>query len=275
VRLIFIDDSRQNSPSRPGMGPLVATGGLIVPAENVKNLEASLNGVCQRFQFPAGEEFKWSPTPGSWMHQHLHGSSRESFFLEVISHLGRAESVVVVVIEDRSRKPANAGLSSEQDTVVLFLERAANRLRAMGDIGLVIADRPGGGLAQEEAFLSDCLEMLETGTAYVRPDEICLNVVSTSSKLVRLLQAADVITSSVTAYVAGESQYSPPIFAAIRPLFPAEYSRSGGVGLKIHPDFRYANLYHWILGDTHFMRYQTGSPMPLLSYPYASGPLNP
>jgi pimeloyl-ACP methyl ester carboxylesterase len=55
VRLIFIDDSRQNSPSRPGMGPLVATGGLIVPAQNVRNLEASLNGACQRFGFPAGD----------------------------------------------------------------------------------------------------------------------------------------------------------------------------------------------------------------------------
>ena len=30
--LIFTDDARQANPTRPGMGPLVATGGLIGPA---------------------------------------------------------------------------------------------------------------------------------------------------------------------------------------------------------------------------------------------------
>jgi hypothetical protein len=44
--------------------------------------------------------------------------------------------------------------------------------------------------------------------------------------------------------------------------------RIGGIGLKIHPDFKYANLYHWLVGNTHFHRGSTGFPMPLKGYRY-------
>jgi hypothetical protein len=93
--------------------------------------------------------------------------------------------------------------------------------------------------------------------------------------MVRCLQAADLITASVTAFVAGENKFSPPVFAAILPLFPKDFGRIGGLGLKIHPDFRYANLYHWLLGDSHFVRHQVGSPLPFEKSPYAADALTP
>lgn len=40
----------------------------------------------------------------------------------------------------------------------------------------------------------------------------------------------------------------------IQPLLRREMGRIGGVGLKIHPDFSYANLYYWLLGDGHFLK---------------------
>ena len=46
--------------------------------------------------------------------------------------------------------------------------------------------------------------------------------------------------------------------------------RIGGVGLKIDPDFSYANLYHWVLGDTDFWRGNLGTPLPLNDRPYAA-----
>jgi hypothetical protein len=45
MKLIFADDSRQNNPSRPGMGPLVAIGGLSVDAEDVRSLNDSIDAI--------------------------------------------------------------------------------------------------------------------------------------------------------------------------------------------------------------------------------------
>jgi hypothetical protein len=75
--------------------------------------------------------------------------------------------------------------------------------------------------------------------------------------------------------VAGEQQHSPPIFAELLPLFPSDYGRIGGIGVKIHPDFRYTNLYHWLLGDPHFVRYQSGQELPIKSMPYATDARTP
>jgi len=72
--------------------------------------------------------------------------------------------------------------------------------------------------------------------------------------------------------VAGETRFAPDVFQHIKPMFPRKYDRIGGPSLKIHPDFRYSNLYHWLCGDSHFVRYQTGIPMPLKGRHYFAGP---
>jgi len=81
---------------------------------------------------------------------------------------------------------------------------------------------------------------------------------------------ADVVTSCVVARVSGESTHSPPVFDLIKPLLRSDGHRIGGVGLKIHPDFVYANLYHWLLGDSHFHRFNIGFPMPLKDRPFSN-----
>lgn len=60
-------------------------------------------------------------------------------------------------------------------------------------------------------------------------------------------------------YVAGEKKYSPRIFQSIKPLLETEEGVIGGFGVKLHPDFRYVNLYHWLLGDTHARIYNRAS----------------
>ena len=72
----------------------------------------------------------------------------------------------------------------------------------------------------------------------------------------RLLQVADLVTSCTTAHVAGRDRYSEPLFDQwVFPLLHRGHAgRVGGYGLKLHPDFRYANLYHWLLGDQQFGR---------------------
>lgn len=274
--ICFVDDSRQATPWRPGMGPLVAAGGIIVPGDQTKSLEASLSAACKAAGFPAGDEFKWHPRKDSWMAKGLVEQARQDFFLEVVDLLGHAKVKAIVIIEDESRNPAiSDSETAAEDVTALLLERINGELGRRGVDGVIVVDRPGGHRPQEDEFLAASLDLLAKGTDFVDFDRIALNVLSTDSKMVRCLQAADLVTSAVTAYVAGEGKHSPPIFAAIKDLFPVDYGRIGGLGPKIHPDFRYGNLYHWLLGDSHFVRYQSGYPLPFKSRPYATSPLIP
>jgi hypothetical protein len=58
----------------------------------------------------------------------------------------------------------------------------------------------------------------------------------------------------------------------VKGLLAKKGDRIGGVGLKLHPYFMYANLYHWLVGDTHLWMNSTAFPLPLACYPYSSHP---
>lgn len=143
----------------------------------------------------------------------------------------------------------------------MFLERAQNHL-ALETHAIVIANRPSGGRKAETEFLATALSSLREGTSYTKLDKLAL-AVSTDWKLSRLLQLADVITSCATSFVAGEDKWAPLIFReGVLPLLRSDYGCIGGRGLKIHPDLRCGNLYHWLLGDDSFVRYQGGYSLP-------------
>ena len=152
------------------------------------------------------------------------------------------------------------------------MERLQHRLVGLGGNGVLIADRPGGGRKQESAFLRRFLDLIEEGTRFVKPERIALSALVADSKHIRLLQAADLVTSTVLAFVGGERKFSQEPFDAIRPLMFSEYGRIGGVGLKLHPDGRYRNLYHWLLGDDTWVRKQSGLPLSLRGYSYFESP---
>jgi hypothetical protein len=144
---------------------------------------------------------------------------------------------------------------------MMFLERAHSHVPA-GEQALVVFDSPGGNRKADFEFLASCIDTMRIGTAYTKLDRLAL-ALSTDSKLSRLVQLADVVTACSTAFVAGEQKWSPSIFEnGVLPLLREELGRKGGCGLKIHPDARYGNLYHWLLGDDTFWRYQLGSPLP-------------
>jgi hypothetical protein len=87
----------------------------------------------------------------------------------------------------------------------------------------------------------------------MRNVELIALLLTTNSKLLRLVQLADLITSCTTALVVGENRFAPITFQYIRPLLRSEGGRIGGVGLKIHPAHRCPNLYHWLVGDRDYM----------------------
>lgn len=272
--LVVADDARQLHPTRPGAGPLVATGGIYVPGDSVRPLERKVQALCSQYGFPPGEEFKWSPTRNHWMYQNLIGERRHDFFVGVIRLCQTYGVKALVVIEDSSCGSA-AGFDHEMDATKLFLERVHKQLLRADSDAVLLVDRPSGDRASEDRFLIRCIETVQRGTSFVTPDRISL-VVSAASELVHLIQVADVVTSCTLARVAGEERYSPPLFDEfIRPLLLSETGRIGGVGLKLHPDFKYANLYHWLLGDTHYVRFGNGIPLPLGGRRYASDPMVP
>lgn len=273
--LVFADDSRQNSPTRPGMGPLVAVGGLSVAASTVAELGKAIENTCSLAGFPAGEEFKWSPGRELWMRDNLVDGPRSAFFRQIIAHLIEHEVTVAVVVVDGRYKSATRAATAEEDATRLFLERVEYCCGHNFSRALVVTDRPSGGRGDEDKFLSGCLEMLQQGTDYVQHKSIVHNVVSTPSRLSRLLQAADLVTGVTLAATAGEKSYAPPLLDAIRPLFYRDSARIGGYGLKIHPAVRYMNLYHWLARDTHFYRGQSSTPLPAEGVPYHDDPYQP
>ena len=104
--LIFSDDSRQNSPWRPGMAELAAVGGIGVAASAVWELGNAIEETCSLAGFPSGEEFKWSPGRGLWMHDSLVHDNRRAFFSQIIAHLVEHEANVAVVVVERGHKSA-------------------------------------------------------------------------------------------------------------------------------------------------------------------------
>lgn len=268
----FFDDSRQDNPSRAQMGNLVAIGGIGIKNENVNQLEKELNKICESVGFSRDEKFKWSPGRELWMRDNLIGQQREDFFCKILEAIKNKSGVTIVIIEDKQYSCATSATCHEEDAICLFLERVGIYLRKALTDGIVISDRPGGDRRDEDKFLTNCLETIESDTNYIQHDCIALNVLSANSKYIRLLQAADLVTSCTLAFIAGESTHAPTVFEKIKPLFDSDLGRIGGVGLKIHPDLKYANLYHWLLGDTHYMRSNTGFRFPLSDRPYSESP---
>lgn len=188
--------------------------------------------------------------------------AREDFFLKGLRLARDTDVKAIVVLEDTDRgKASKDSPTHEDDVTMLFLERAQNDLR-QDQQALVVFDQPGGSRRTERDFLAACMDRMRAGTAYTNLDRLAL-ALATDSKLSRVLQLADVVTACSTSFVAGEAKWSPRIFTkGILPLLREDYGCKGGRGLKIHPDLRYGNLYHWLLGDEAFVRYEGGIDLP-------------
>ena len=268
MEFFFIDDSVQNKPSRRGMESLVAVGCIKVSGTVVGDLERAIDNLTNSYQFPPGQEFKWSPGRELWMRTKLVDNERQRFFHDILDLLEWAGCVVTVVISDNHYRTATDLPTHEMDVTHMCLERISRQCRANPAEGIVITDRAGSRASEEDEFLYGCLESLQGNIGYVRPNSIAFNVVSTSSKFIRLIQAADFVTGCTLAAVSGENRFSPPLVSKLKALFYRESSRIGGFGLKIHPDYKYVNLYHWIVGDTYILRNWQEYELPLSKFPY-------
>lgn len=270
--LFFADDSKQNNPTRPRMGPLLATGGLFIAGDDLASLERSLEDLCQRIGFPANEEFKWSPRRSSWMHHGLVEGARREFFANVLGICSMHHSTAVIILSDSNyRTPSNCA-NHEIFMTKMLIERVNILADSKGSDAVIITDRPGGGLPTEKKFLAECFETLKNGTPFIMPKRIAVNPIATDSHLIRILQAADLIVSCTTAFVSGQTTLAPETFEILKPMLARNLGRAGGAGVKIHPDYIYANLYHWLLEDDVLIKNMNGQTLPIASRHYSTGP---
>jgi hypothetical protein len=261
----FADDARQKKPSRHGVGELIGVGGVRVSAAKVADFEHDLEVVCGSYGLRREDRFKWSPTKKQVdaAMRSLAGDRRTQFFVKLLSVARKFDARAVVVIEDVTRDKADKRTAThEEDVTALFLER----IEQTRSHAVVVASSGDGNLN----YLGKCAPLLASGTEFIRFTGLPLGVMTAPSSQARALQLADLIVSSTTSRVAGESQFSRPVFEALRPLLLSDGSRVGGVGLKLHPDYCFANLYHWLVGDQYLMKGGTGHPLPIAGRQFAS-----
>lgn len=115
----------------------------------------------------------------------------------------------------------------------------------------MIFDRPGGARLEENKFLGRIIDTIQAGTDYVQMRSFAMTPVSTDSKHVRCLQAADLVTACTTAVIAGQTTHTLEVWGQIKSMFISNgYGDIGGTGCKIYGDrCEYHNLYHWLLDD--------------------------
>lgn len=274
MKFCFVDDSKQNRPTRDKVGPMIAIGGIIVDDCKILELEREIDALCRQVGFPDGEVFKWSPDRKKhWMYNNLVGVERCSFQCSILEVLNDTGCKAIFIAEDTNCKFADRTSGShEYDIAKLLIERVDWCYQNCADTGLLICDRPPGNYKQEESYLLSCLQTLKMGTNYRKPERIIMTVLSSPYRLSRLLQTADLITACTLQYLCGEKRFTPPVMKYIKPLFLSEWDRIGGVGVKLHPDFKYANLYHWLFGDSQLIKGMTGYSLPLSYRPFSSSP---
>lgn len=129
--MVFVDDSRQSKPRRPGFsGELVAVGGIMLEAEAGAAAEEELSELCKRTGLPDGDELKWSPPSTAWMPKGLVGDDRQAFFEEVACILASHHAMAIAVTEANGRGTATEAADAEHDVVELLFALAVPPARS-------------------------------------------------------------------------------------------------------------------------------------------------
>lgn len=272
MHFFFADDSAYKS-SRQGMGKIVAFGGILVPAEGLRELSRRIDEVASHFGIPPGEEIKWSPRKGSWIYENLKDDARVSCYSSVLTaalEMGCKAVVVACDYEMRKLKPE----WGFERCVTYALERVSTHVTNLKSEAVIIADRPSGGHKEADQFLGAFIEQLESNHNHMLESSFALNMLTAQSHMVRHLQLADLVVAITTAMVSGQVNWAQQYFDVIKPMFLTNsLGFIGGTGLKVYPD-RLINLYHWVLGESYFSKAgaKMGWPLPNPKWAYATNP---
>jgi hypothetical protein len=271
MRVAFLDDSEQANPPRAGLGHLLAFAAAIFPEEGLTPFAADLSGIVAELGIPPGEEIKRNPPKGSFLKSadgQVVKTLRRRMLEAALDHQVRTVTVII----DHGSACTSYSKAQVGKTILKWLyERVSMHLGDHGDVGIMIADKPGGGTKEEKRWLADTLELTSDGTEYVEPGRVVLPVVTADSRHVSHLQLADLIAAATTGAIAG----NPPALE-LGPL-PAKLMHRhslrdvNGAGLVLYPDNNYNLLYH-CFGETGYSKpsMYSGWTLPLQGWPYAT-----
>jgi len=269
MRLAFLDDSQQAEPPRQGLGRLLALGAVIVPQEHVAGYAADLVSIRARYGIPSGEEIKWKAPKGSFLASagaDLITSLRSSMLEAAIE---RRIRTVVVMVDHAAAYTSYTEAEVGREILRWLYERVSMHLADHDDIGIMIADKPGGGHKEDSRWLAETLQLTSDGTEYVTPGRIVLPIVTAHSHHLPHLHLADLVVAATTAAVAGRQSG-----LSLGPLLAKLMQRhnlgdANGAGIVLWPR-RYNLLYH-AFGETSVSlpSQNTGVILPCPEWSYA------
>jgi hypothetical protein len=271
MRVAFLDDSEQTNPRRDRLGPLLAFAAAIFPEESLSPFAADLSNIVAELGIPPDEEIKWNSPRGSF----LRGADRQ--LVTTLRHrmleaaLDHQVCTVTVIIDHGAAYKRSSKAEVGKMILKWLYEKVSMHLGDHKDVGIMIADKPGGGAREEKRWLAETLELTRDGTEYVDPGRVVLPVVTADSRHVPHLQLADLIAAATTGAVAGH----PPALdlgPRLAQLMHRHRLRDvNGAGLVLWPPGKY-NLLYWCFGETSYStpRMNTGYPLPRPEWPYAT-----
>jgi hypothetical protein len=257
MRLVFIDDSQQRDPPRRDLGHLLAIGAVIVPQQQVADYAAALATIRTEIGIPPGEEIKWKPPQGSF----LKGAGGEvvtqlriRMLQAAIDHQIRS---IVVILDHSAAYTSRTQGEVGKEILKWLYERVTMHLADHDDIGIMIADKPGGNSAQEGRWLTETLTLTNDGTEYVEPGRVVLPIVTAPSHHVPHLQLADLVVAASTAAVAGRKS-GLDLKSLLRQLIHRHrLGDINGAGVVLFPEEW--NLYYWAFDEESCSRPSTNS----------------
>lgn len=270
MRVAFLDDSEQANPPRAGLWHLLAFAAAIFPEEGLTPFATDLSGIAAGLGIPPGEEIKWNPPRGSFL-KSADGQLVKTLRRRMLEAALDYQVRTVTVIIDHGAAYTSYSKAQVGKTILKWLyERVSMHLGDHGDVGIMIADKPGGGGKEEKRWLADTLELTSDGTEYVEPGRVVLPVVTADSRHVTHLQFADLIAAATTGAIAG----NPPALELGPLLAKLMHRHSLGdvnsAGLVLFPE-NYNLLYH-CFGETGYSRpsMNAGCTLPWQGWPYAT-----
>jgi hypothetical protein len=267
MKLVFIDDSAQQNPQRVGLGELVALGAVIVPEDQITAFAFDLIAIKDRLGVPQDEEIKWKPSKGSFLARADGETVTELRKSMLNAAIARGITSVVHVLDHglvyRDRTVVQVG----QELLRWTYDKVAFGLEGHGAV--MIADKPGGGSADESRWLTQTLAVTNDGTAYTAPGKVVLPILTAGSHHVPHLQLADLVTAATTAAIAGRPHGSRlvPLLRQIARKNALGYV--GGAGISLWPP-ELRDLLYWVFGEQMYVKGNLGESLGPSDTPFAS-----
>lgn len=266
MEFLVLDDSYQ-TPNDQSDHLFVAVGGAVINESNLRNITDCVTQIKYDYNFPIGEEIKWSPRGEDYIKEAFKvedgtGVIRDDIYNTLLRELERCDAVCLVAAIDTGQAYKDKKEVALGEALKWILERFNYYLQEQEDrLGLVIIDRMGER-KKDATFLETALETLQKGTEWVSFDRIPIGCVQSPSHLCALLQLADLVVGITTAMVVGRTEYAGKYWPLLKDRFykAGVGSTVGGRGLKLFPD-TLMPIYRKLFGETHYIRGMMGVPI--------------